>query len=417
MTDHEQLDPAAISPLTAEHEAESNRTPVEKAELGEAARPGADTGEATGRLELEYLPWGEPAEGQSGPPCAVLATCGWIELEYAVMRRGCGLLDQPHRATVAITGTERVDLLDRMVTQDLGTLSPGRACHAFLTGRTGRIIAELILLAREDDVLIDVDVHQAGAVVEILEHHVFTEDVQIEDATSRWYRIGLHGPETSAVLAGLGGLPESSLEVITATIAETPVSILRRDVAATTGCDLFVPRDRVVEVWKAIRQQAQIVGARARTVGWYAFNTARLEGGTPLFNIDYGPTNLPHETGLIDQCVSFTKGCYPGQEVVARMQHLGKPKQQLRGLRLQADLLPVAGAQVFEVDEDALSEPVGVVTSSGISPLLGAVPLAFGMLRSKVTADGTRVRVHAEGEVGEAIVGGLDMLETPGGTP
>jgi aminomethyltransferase len=149
----------------------------------------------------------------------------------------------------------------------------------------------------------------------------------------------------------------------------------------------------------------------ARPAGWFATNTARLEAGTPYFRIDFGPTNLPHESGVLDSRVSFTKGCYPGQEVVARLQHLGKPKQKLVGLRIEGDLLPVSEAQVFAfVDGGSIGEQVGVVTSSGLAPMLGAASVAFAMIAVSSYADGTRVLVNAEGEQVAARVGPLRFL-------
>ena len=293
-------------------------------------------------------------------------------------------------------------------------MSATQACEAFLTDRKGRITADLTLVETDEALFLDLDLHQVEPVCEFLSHHVFAEDVQIEDESAQWYRIGLHGPEVGAVLAAHGGLGEEDLQVRSLSIGNIDMWGVRKDVAATTGCDVLLPRTGVVEVWKAIREHAGILGVRTRTIGWYAFNTARLEGGTPLFNIDFGSTSLPHETGLVEDRVSFTKGCYPGQEVVARMHHLGQPKQQLRGLRIDGDHLPVAGTQVFALDDEELSEPVGIITSSAISPLAGAAPVAFAMLRKRVVAEGARVRMHAEGSPCSATVGDLDLLNLKG---
>jgi folate-binding protein YgfZ len=250
-------------------------------------------------------------------------------------------------------------------------------------------------------------------VADLLSENIFIEDVRVEHATDRWYRIGLHGPQVPAVLASWGGCPDSPLQVSPLDIDGVEVLAIRQDLAATTGCELLLPRPAALDVWTAIRQRAQIVGVGTRTVGWYAFNTARLEGGTPLFNIDFGPTNLPHETGLFQDCVSLTKGCYPGQEIVARMENLGSPKQQVRGLRMTNESLPVAGAQVYAADDDALAQPVGVVTSSAASPLLSGHPVVLAMVRKRVVAEGTAVRVHVEGQPCEATVQGLDPLQQP----
>ena len=385
------------------------KQPVDNEALQEAHRPGADSGQAEGRLELEYLPWGG-AESNEESSCMVLATCGWVELEYAAMRRGCGLLDQPNKATLSIRGEDRRDFIDRMITQDLKLLDTRTACRSFMTDRKGRIIADLVVLELPDELLIDLDVHQVKTVQNILEEHVFTEDVVIEEATNNWYRIGMHGPATSAIIDSFGSMPESVMGASRLEVSGLGVHAVRRDVAAVPGCDLFVQRDHALDAWTTIRKQASIRGIRARTVGWYAYNTARVEGGTPMFNIDFGTTNLPHETSLVEESVSFTKGCYPGQEVVARMHHLGQPKQRLRGLRIKGDLLPVSGTQIFASEDGELAEPVGVVTSSTISPLAGAAPIGFAMLKKRVASEGTIVRLHAEGQLCEATVGPLDLV-------
>ena len=109
------------SPLQQDHEAESRKQPVENAALEDAQRPGAASGDVEGRLELEYLPWGGD-ESDDATACMILATCGWVELEYAAMRRSCGMLDQPNRGTVSLRGQDRRDLLDSMITQDLKPL-------------------------------------------------------------------------------------------------------------------------------------------------------------------------------------------------------------------------------------------------------------------------------------------------------
>ena len=122
---------------------------------------------------------------------------------------------------------------------------------------------------------------------------------------------------------------------------------------------------------------------------------------------------------MLNSRVSFTKGCYPGQEVVARMQHLGKPKQKLIGLRVEGDLLPVSDAQVFAIAEGTsighqmghqLGDQLGVITSSGLAPMLGAVPVAFAMISSRAYEIGTKVLVNAEGDQAIATVTPLALL-------
>jgi folate-binding protein YgfZ len=164
---------------------------------------------------------------------------------------------------------------------------------------------------------------------------------------------------------------------------------------------VFVPASGLGRVWDALVSQHDATAGgrrRARPAGWHAYNIARIEAGTPLHHVDFGTESLPHESGVIGERVSFRKGCYLGQEVVARMESLGKPKQRLVGLRIAEDALPVAGSPVFELGADgAPGNPVGSITSSTLSPMLGASSVAFAMVRTAHAEPGTVLGVPAEG--------------------
>jgi folate-binding protein YgfZ len=357
------------------------------------------------------VPYG-PADEDGTATCEIPGVHTEVETEYAALRRGAGLVDAPHRGTLRITGADRRDFLDRMVTQALKTLDDGTAAESFWLSRQGRIDADLLLVEHDDATLVDLDVHAAAATAAALEGFVFTEDVTIADVTAAMHRISIHGPRALDVVAAAAG-SGPGLEPMQAggvVIAGAHVVVARRDQIGGPGLELFVERDASGAVWDALLATEGGVGGgrrRVRPAGWYAYNTARIEGGTPLFNVDFGPTNLPHETGVLHRRVSFTKGCYLGQEIVARMESLGTPKQSLAGLRMDDDRLPVAEGQVFAEEGGTLGDPVGVVTSSTISPMLGARPVAFAMLRSAHAEAGTTVIVNAEGEQGRATVGPL----------
>ena len=212
-------------------------------------------------------------------------------------------------------------------------------------------------------------------------------------------------------------------------IGDALVSACRRDLGQTLGLRLFVPAEHA----EAIHQQlldaagyepnAEIDAdhaerrrdsLRGRPVGWSAYNTARIESGQAIYHIDFGPDSLPAEAGedAFNNAVSLTKGCWLGQEAVARMHNLSHPKRLLVGLKLDADTLPVAGSQVFEHDEDKRAKAprggqVGGITSSTISPLLGRAGLAFAVMKWGRHKPGTKVAVPVEGEMIEAEVGPL----------
>jgi folate-binding protein YgfZ len=356
-------------------------------------RPGAATGYQSGASAIEFIAFG-PIESGS---CQIVATFGQVELEYAGLRRGAGLMDCPQRGTLVARGADRRDLLNRLVTQELKDLTSGTAQTSFLTNRQGRIQSDLLITDLEDRTIIALDAHDAQAVHAALEAFVFTEDVQLTDESDTHHHLWLDGPATAAVLSAAAGstVDLASLEAVQITIAGTPLVVVRDDRIGDVGCTLIAPTDGVKALFEALSAAEQ-----TRQVGWYAFNTARVEAGTPLFNIDFGCENLPAESGLLEQRVSFTKGCYPGQEIVARMEHLGRPKQTIGGLRIGSQRLPIAGDPVTKAHGEG--DPIGVVTSSTLSPMLGAAPVALAMIRTAGAAQGDTVQVAAEGEMVEA---------------
>ena len=397
------------SPLRKRHETYPQRRRPDPDAV--AHRPGAARGAQTEAPQVEYVPWG-PAEPDGRPRCTLVAGYGDLESEYAAIRQGAGLFDAAHRGTILVTGDDRRDFLDRMVTQKLGDLQAGVVREAFWLNRKGRINADLLLVELGDRLLVDVDVHCAEPTASSLGEFVFTEDVSIADVTGQFHHLSLHGPAAQAAVGAAAG-KDLGLDHLSAAVLDidgVEVVAARRDQTGEPGLELIVPYDGTEAVWDAILRAGETIGKggrRVRPVGWYALNIARVEAGTPLFNIDFGPSNLPHETGLLAARVSFTKGCYLGQEIVARTEHLGRPKQIVVALRPARDLLPEAGALIYAAhgaDRDDPGPSIGVVTSSTLSPMLGATPIALAMLASSHAEEGTSVRVEAEGELTEATV-------------
>ena len=378
------------SQLIAEHDDAARRL-IEQAGDDAAVSP-----------DVEYLAWGDAA--------AVVATYGVIELEYGSIRRGAGIIDQAGRGTLRITGADRITFLNDLVTQELTDLQPGGQRQAFWLNRKGRIEADLTVAATETACLLILDRLVAPTVREALESYHFAEDVEIEDVSDECHHLGIHGRQATAFLADRldDDVPPGVGEARSGTIADVPVTIGHDPVTGHPGYDVICPASAVTTVWRALlAAPGDDGGIQARPLGWFAFNMARIEAGRPLFNVDFGPTTLPHESGLLAERVSFTKGCFPGQEVVARMEHLGQPKQMLVGLRPTGDHLPASEARVFappKEDEGSFGAVVGAVTSSAPSPLLGSVPIAFAMVKRGHASEGTAVRVEAEGEIVDATI-------------
>jgi folate-binding protein YgfZ len=382
-----------------------------KAAVAAAARPGsAETGAF--RPAVAWMPYGPDA----GDACVEMAAdLGSPAAEYSAIRRGVGVMDGFTRGTIRVRGADRVAFLQRMVTQDLKELVAGQARESFWLNRKGRVQADLLLAEFGEEMLIDADRFAVGAAAEQLRGFLFSEDVQLEDVTATTGRLSLHGAAALALLGTLGKAP-GALEVDRGcgrfTLAGHDVRAVRRDLAGVPGIELFLAPEALVPLVDALL--AADMQQPVRLVGWHAFNVARIEAGSPLFLVDFGRDALPHETSLIARRVSFRKGCYLGQEVVARMESLGKPKQRLVGVRMHEDRLPVAGAEVHE--EAAGGEVVGAITSSGPAPMLGSACVAFAMLKYASGEPGTRVRVAAEGDWAIGVVQ-PQLRFLPGGAP
>ncbi len=345
-------------------------------------------------------------------PARIVETFGELELEYAAVRRGCALLDLPHRSTIRVTGDDRAEFLNRMLTQELKGLAPGDVRRSFWLNRKGRIDADLRLLQTDDATLIDLDILSAAHTVETLTEFVFSEDVAFEDATEQHHRLALHGLTSLALLERIADRTEgpapSELKPghsTTLMVAGARVLADRQDDAGDRGANLLVPTESARAVFERLLEtgiaptpdgEAPRGEFRMRPTGWHAFNIARIEAGTPLFNLDFGTSNLPAESGVIDDRVSFTKGCYLGQEVVARMKSLGHPKQTLVALRATSDpgdAHPSTGSPVFTTGSD---KPVGAVTSATRSPMLSDACVCFAQVKWDHAKAGESLQIEAD---------------------
>ena len=376
------------------------------------------------RAGASFLTYGPPEAGVRVP-----AGYAELELEYAALRKSAALIDLPQRGTLTITGADRLEFLNRMVTQELKGTSPGDVRATFWLSRKGRIDADLSLIELGDRMLASVDIHAVRRAIAGLGSYIITEDVTIADTSAAFHHLALLGPGAPGVFQQVGGTaaPEP-MRAVSVTIAGAPVVCFRDDSAGVPGCELIVAAGSAEAVYTAflalahLREEPPRSGGvpippprsarvpmppprsaaipRLRPAGWHAYNIARIEAGTPLYNIDYGPESLPHESGVLRSRVSFKKGCYLGQEIVARMESRGHSKRAL--VRLLCDRpagppldspQPVSGSRVFlEGGDDA----VGEVTSSTPSPMHALATLCLASLKPAAAAPGTRVLVEAE---------------------
>jgi folate-binding protein YgfZ len=349
-----------------------------------------------------------------GPELRIVESYGELETEYAAIRKGTALMDAPHRGVVILTGKDRLSFLHNKLTNDTKSLQAGTGCYAYMLNLKGRIVMDLNILEGEEATLIELDQRLAAGFVETMEKYVFTEDVRVLNASEQLGRLTLIGPRATALLEKLVG---SSVEMIHApfrhakfTIGRTTLTVYRNDLCGEVQYELIVPRDQLVILWEVLHE-LELAGEeeslyRLRAIGWSAFNTARIEAGTPWYGIDITDNYLPMETGpWYLRGVAVSKGCYLGQEIVARMHAHHAVARLLVGLRVTGEKLPVAGTDIL----DEKGVPVGMVTSSCMSPMLGNVPVAMGYVKKAFATVGKEVQVLAEGSRAQAVVTALPL--------
>ncbi len=370
-----------------------------------------------------------PADHADGT-VELVETYGELELEYAALRKHCVLLDQPNRAVLEVVGRDRLAFLNNMLTQDLRDMGPHRVRRAFWLNKKGRIDSDVRVIDLPNRTLLDVDIHAADRTLKTLNAHIIADDVTISPRTEQTHRFALHGPTGLELLkfaaelttgADASGPLFDQFEPGTATVirvAGHEVVVFREDCTGEPGLELIAPAAGAAEIYEKLLAMGRLPDGdegdsvasdrtlasrvRLRPAGWHAFNIARIEEGTPLFNIDFGTDSQPGESGVLDDRVSFKKGCYPGQEIVARIAHRGHPKQRLVAIKFESVQLdsdepsrqPVTGSQLHPSE---VSEAVGVVTSSTFSPMLGATPIAFGQVKWNYIVPGTVLIAMTEG--------------------
>ena len=341
--------------------------------------------------------------------------------QYRAVRQGTGLLDRSHRGRVLVTGTDRIDYLQGLLTNDIAALGPGDGCYSAYLTPQGRLIADLDLFNLGEAVLIDIHGDVKSFLIERFRELVFAEEVEIDDWTETWTSFGLYGPSAADVFEAAfeksvddGGatavrrLPPHRCARLSSRAGA--VILARTDELGELGFSLFVERDGA-----AVAAQA-LVAAGGVEIGHETREVVRVESGRPAFPDDMDQETIPLEAGIEDRAISDSKGCYVGQEVIIRILHRGQGRiaRKLAGLTLgveataaDGDLrVPEKGAAVLSGDE-----VVGRVTSAALSPTLGRV-IALGYLPRDLAEPGSRVSVALGADRVEAIVTARPFVTT-----
>jgi len=310
--------------------------------------------------------------------------------EYRALKQGCGLIDRSERGKLALTGTERKSFLAGQVTNDIEGLAAGHGCYAAFLTHKGKMLGDLRVLDVEDDggdqpapaLLLDTGRATLQALFDLVRRFKIGYDVELHKRTVQRGLLSLAGPGARAI-AGAEAVPVDEHFHRPGEIAGHRVRLIATDL----GIDVLCEADATEDV------RAALVAAGARPVSEDAAEILRVESGRPRYGVDVDDATIPQEAGLNARAVSFTKGCYVGQETVARLFYRGKPNRHLRGLRLSEPVAPGAELRLGE-------KVVGKLTSSLVSPTLGPIALAL-VRREAAPGDTVEVAGGASAELVE----------------
>jgi tRNA-modifying protein YgfZ len=312
---------------------------------------------------------------------AEIATPVELDGQYRGLREEAGFLPR-ERATLILKGPDAAEYLQGQLTNDIEALEPGQGCYAALLDRKGHLQSDMRVLHLDNgEIWLDLEPAPAPAVVKHLRTYSIGREVELEDATDGWAITSLIGPR-AAQLAGCEGLgPEHAQRFRDWEGTEVLA------VATDVGVDLITRADQAVAL------ADRLATGGAAQVSEAAAEIIRVESGRPRFSLDMGPESMPAEAGITERAVDFEKGCYIGQEPVARLHYRGKPNRTLQGLRLSG---PAEHGELLLLGE----REVGTVGTACLSPALG--PIALAIVRREAS-EGDRLDVGGGGVTAEVV--------------
>ena len=309
---------------------------------------------------------------------------------YTAARERAAFLDRSDRGRIVVSGTDRASYLQGLLTNDIAALKAGQGCYAVYLTAQGRMIADLNVYELGDVMLLTVHHDVKDAVLAKFDQFLFSEDVQLGDVTPTFAELAVIGPDAAAVVSSLlSEVPAGALRAlpehgnIRGHFAGTAAIVTRITDAGEPGFDVFVDVDQRDAVILALNR-AGVASLDAATA-----EAIRIESGVPLFHRDMDEDTIPLEAGIEQRAISFTKGCYVGQEVIVRVLHRGHGRvaRKLVGVRVDGDKPPASGAVVRSGDRQ-----IGEVTSAALSPALNQ-PIALAYLHRDFVEPGTIVSI------------------------
>jgi folate-binding protein YgfZ len=328
--------------------------------------------------------------------------------EYEALRRRAIAINRSHRGRMRFTGEKAADVLTGLVTNDVAALAQGGGQYAAALTPKGKVLADLRILALEDGFLVDVSSRAREAWTAVVRKYVNPRLAKYVDESATLTCIGVFGTQARYVVEEVTGIGHSALGILApyahvsvsmnGSSSAQPLLVVRSPELGLDGYELIAAAESHNDLWD------RLVAARATPAGLTAWEVARIEAGRPEYGIDMDDTTIPQEANLDELgAISYTKGCYTGQEVVARVHFRGHVNRCLRGVRAAGTAAPPAGAPLF----DATGKSVGDVRSSATSPRLGGIALA--MVRREIDPGAPLVARWSADHAGDGAPGEMQV--------
>ena len=348
-----------------------------------------DTHEAAGASFMDLFGW------------QVVRTFSSVHSEYWALQESGALIDLSCSGIFELKGDDRTRFLHGMVTNDIKSLTPGGGCHAAFLSPQGRMTADLHVFCAEDSLILTTEPAGRERLGPALRKYIIGDRSLLIDRSEELAVLSLQGPKATELLASMLSQPlplKLPYDHFESMLAGAKTRICRVDRTRTGGYDFIVERENLPVVWHLILERGKNEGVLP--VGFESFNVHRIEAGIPWYGLDMEENTLPIEAGLERDAISFNKGCYIGQESVARITYRGHVNRKLVGLNLSGDQ-PVSKGDKISKD----GQEVGWVTSSGYSPNSKRA-IALGYVRREALEPGTTVFI-------EFTDGGVNAQVTP----
>lgn len=325
---------------------------------------------------------------------------GSVAQEYAALRSRAALVDFSFLSVFELFGPDATSFLQGMISNDVNQVSGGEGCLATILTPIGKLIADLTVLKfSEEKFWIICRAELKEKVVQTLNRFIVTDQVEVKDVLNM-SALGILGPASSNCLKKtVASLPKKACDHVQVCLCDQPVILLRDARFGVDGYQIWFSSDRSAAIRAWLEKQCGACSASAE-----AFEILRIEAGVPVFRIDFDETNIPLESNL-DHALDFQKGCYTGQEVIARVTYLGNISKKLTGLLVEGDKIPARGEEV-----SADGRVIGRVTSATLSLTLGR-PIALAYIQRKYLEPGTQVELKQSGS--RARVQSLPLVDAP----